>query len=251
MARKTLPLWLRAILIFVFCLGFYQILSHFAGERLFPPLPAVLSRAIFLIREGALLSHLAYSAWRSFAGLAIAALIGIPTAAVLARFPRIDVYVSPLIYFMYPIPKVVFLPVLLLLLGLGNASKIAIVALISVFQVIIALRDAFIALDRAAFRAVRAFGGGNIDILRHVVWPASLPALFTALRLSCGTALAVLFIAESFASENGLGFFIMDAWSRVAYADLHCGVLCLALFGLGLFSLIDAVERISCPWRGL
>jgi NitT/TauT family transport system permease protein len=136
----------------------------------------------------------------------------------------------------------------MLLLGLGDASKIGMIFLIVVFQAIVSLRDVFRTLDRRAFQAVHAFGGDWRDLLRHVIVPASLPALLSALRISGGTAVAVLFIAESFATEAGMGYFIMDAWSRVSYADLHCGIVALSLLGLGLFGLIDLAERLFCPW---
>ncbi len=233
----------------------YELLRLAAGPRLFPPIPTVTRRFIALAKEGALLAHAAASTWRVLIGLAVSILVAVPVAGLLARFPRLDRTAAPLLYLAYPIPKVVFLPVLMLLLGLGDASKIALIFLIVVFQAIVSLRDAFKSLDKRAFQAVRAFGGGRLDILRHVIAPASLPALLSAIRLSVGTAIAVLFLAESFASENGMGYFIMDAWSRVAYADLHCGVVALAALGLALFAAVDLAERLLCPWlsaaRGL
>jgi NitT/TauT family transport system permease protein len=236
-------------------LVFYELLRLIAGPRLFPALPAVARRFVVLVQGGTLLGHAAASAYRVILGLALSIAVAVPVAGLLARFKALDRALSPLLYLAYPIPKVVFLPVLMLLLGLGDASKVALIFLIVVFQAIVSLRDAFRALDRRAFQAVRAFGGGRVALLRHVVVPASLPALLSAIRLSCGTAIAVLFIAESFASESGMGYFIMDAWSRVAYADLHCGVVTLAALGLGLFALIDHAESLLCPWisadRGL
>ncbi len=233
----------------------YQVLRLTAGPRLFPSIPAVARRFAVLVADGDLARHAAASAGRVLVGLGLSVAAAVPVAGLLARFPALDRSASPLLYLAYPVPKVVFLPVLMLLLGLGDTSKIALIFLIVVFQAIVSLRDAFRSLDARAFQAVRAFGGGRLDLLRHVIVPASLPALLSAIRLSVGTAIAVLFLAESFASESGMGYFIMDAWSRVAYADLHCGVVALALLGLGLFAAVDAAERALCPWlsasRGL
>lgn len=253
--RRALSALGVASLMIAVTLALYQLLRLVAGARLFPAIPVVAGRLVALIKRGLLIHHAAASAGRVLVGLILSIIVAVPVAGLLARFPRLDRAAAPLLYLAYPIPKVVFLPVLMLILGLGDASKIALIFLIVVFQAIVSLRDAFRSLDRRAFQAVRAFGGGRLAILRHVIVPASLPSLFAAIRLSCGTAIAVLFIAESFASESGMGFFIMDAWSRVAYADLHCGVVALALLGLGLFALIDLAERLLCPWlsstRGL
>jgi len=241
--------FLNTLLLAVTILVFYQILRLTAGPRLFPVLPLVAKRFLTLILNGQLPFHILVSARRVFAGLFLSLAVAIPVAGAMSRFPRADKILSPLLYLVYPIPKVTFLPVLMLVLGLGDASKISMIFLIIVFQAIVSLRDALKALDRRAFQAVRAFGGGKLDLARHVVIPATLPALLSALRISGGTAVAVLFIAESFATEDGMGFFIMDAWSRVSYADLHCGVFALSLFGLGLFGLIDLAERWLCPWQ--
>ena len=240
---------LRTLLLAGVVLVFYQLLRLTAGPRLFPALPLVARRFSTMVLNGQLPYHILVSARRVFAGLFLSLLVAIPVAVAMSRFPKADKILSPLLYLVYPIPKVTFLPVLMLVLGLGDASKISMIFLIIVFQVIVSLRDALRALDRRAFQAVRAFGGGKLDVARHVVIPATMPALLSALRISGGTAVAVLFIAESFATEDGMGFFIMDAWSRVSYADLHCGVLALSLFGLGLFGLIDLAEWWLCPWQ--
>jgi NitT/TauT family transport system permease protein len=248
-ALKTAALSvLTALAVTATLLAGYQALRLLAGPRLFPSLPLVAGRLVRLIGDGVILPHAAASVRRVLLGLGLSVLVAVPAAGLLARFPRLDRLASPLLYLAYPVPKIVFLPVLMLLLGLGDASKVAVIFLIVVFQATVSLRDSFRALDRRAFQAVRAFGGGRLDLLRHVIVPASLPSLLSALRLSGGTAIAVLFMAESFASEDGMGFFVMDAWSRVAYADLHCGVLVLAALGLGLSALIDLAERLLCPW---
>ncbi len=226
----------------------YQALRLAAGPRLFPDLGTVLHRFAELVANGKLPYHAFVSARRIAAGLAASVAIAVPAAGLLARFPKLDRLCAPVLFLAFPIPKVTFLPVLMLLLGLGDASKIGMIFLIVVFQAIVSLRDVFRTMDRRAFQAVRAFGGGRLDLLRHVIAPSALPALLSALRVSGGTAVAVLFIAESFATESGMGYFIMDAWSRVSYADMHCGIAALSLLGLALFALIDLAERLFCPW---
>ncbi|HCG98619.1 MAG TPA: ABC transporter permease, partial [Actinobacteria bacterium] len=89
------------------------------------------------------------------------------------------------------------------------------------------------------------------QIYKHVVYPASLPKMFTALRIASGTAIAVLFFAESFATEEGLGYFIMDAWSRFNYSDMFGGIVAMALMGLLIYELLDVVERRACAWAKL
>jgi NitT/TauT family transport system permease protein len=86
-------------------------------------------------------------------------------------------------------------------------------------------------------------------MFRNVIIPASLPGILTALRISLGTALSVLFFTETFGTEFGLGYFIMDAWMRVNYIDMFSGILVLSIMGLLLFVLLDIIERVCCRWK--
>ncbi len=83
-----------------------------------------------------------------------------------------------------------------------------------------------------------------------MLWPSLLPALLAALRVGSGTALAVLFFAETFFTRYGLGGFLVDSWMRAAYVDLFAGIVGLGLLGLLLFAAIDLAERRFCRWRG-
>ena len=144
------------------------------------------------------------------------------------------------------------LPVFLLLLGIGNTSKIALIALILFFQILVVVRDTASAIQPELLWSVRSLGAGRLALLRYVYVPASVPAMLTALRLSIGIAVSVLFLAESFATTDGLGYYIMvESWSRVAYTDMYAGVVAMSLLGLALYYLADWLERWLAPWRFL
>jgi NitT/TauT family transport system permease protein len=76
-----------------------------------------------------------------------------------------------------------------------------------------------------------------------------LPDLFTSLRVSLGTLMAVLFLAETFASSSGVGFLIIDAWTRIAYPEMYAAILALSILGLILFKIVDFAEHLFCPWK--
>jgi NitT/TauT family transport system permease protein len=88
-----------------------------------------------------------------------------------------------------------------------------------------------------------------LDFLRFVVLPAILPAVLTALRIGSGTALAVLFFAETFFTELGLGIFIVDGWMKASYADMLAGIVAIGLLGLLLFTVLDRAQRLLCRWQ--
>jgi NitT/TauT family transport system permease protein len=95
---------------------------------------------------------------------------------------------------------------------------------------------------------VRSLGASRSQVFRHVVVPAALPDIFTALRIASGTAVAVLFLAETVAGTSGLGWYIMDAWGRIAYSEMFAGIVALALLGVALYELLDFAERRLAPW---
>ena len=189
------------------------------------------------------------SAYRVVASLLIGTLLAVPIAQLCARSRVLDGLFAPVLYLLYPIPKVVLLPILLVLFGLADAPKIVLISLTVFFQVLVAVRDAVKAVPESALISVRALGGSAWDEYRHVYVPATLPAVFTSLRIGVGTAIAVLFIAEAMAGSTGLGYFIMQSWSMVNYPRMFAGIIALALLGLVLYAVFDLLERRLTRWR--
>jgi len=212
------------------------------------PEPAeVLLRLPIVGQEIAL--HAAHSLWRIFAGLGLAVLVGYPAGIMLGYFPRLRKFFSPVIYLAYPVPKIALLPILMLLMGVGEGAKIAMIFLIILFQVVIAVRDSIGAIKPEYYYALYTLGADFVDICREVLVPASLPHFLTAVRVAMATAISVLFFTETFGTKYGMGYFIMDAWLRVNYADMYAGILVLSAMGLMLFALLDFAESRLCRWR--
>jgi NitT/TauT family transport system permease protein len=178
------------------------------------------------------------------AGCIPAAVLGIASG----RSPRLDALVSPAIYLLHPVPKAAFLPVIMLFFGLGEVSKIFLLGFTIFSQILVTMRDSARQVPPELLDSVRSLGAGRAGLLRHVIIPAVLPGFFTGFRVSLGAAMAVLFLAETFAAESGLGYLIVDAWTRVAYAEMYAAILALSLLGLLLFALTDFLEKILCPW---
>ena len=151
---------------------------------------------------------------------------------------------------LYPIPKVVFVPVVLLLVGIGDLPKIVIIFIIRFFQVLVLVRDQAAALRPELIQSVRSLGAGRRALFRFVYLPASLPAVLTALRQSVGTAVAVLYVAELFATQKGLGYYIYYNGSTLFdYPAMYAGIVAMSLLGLGLYFTVDWLERRLCPWQ--
>jgi len=193
--------------------------------------------------------HFLVSLMRVAASITLAVALATPAGLVLGQSRRLNRLLSPFIYLLYPIPKVVLVPLVLLFLGVGNLPKIVIVTMILFFQILVLVRDSAAGIRPELITSVRSLGAGRRALFRFVYLPASLPAVLTAVRQSIGTAVAVLYIAELFATRYGLGYYIYIQGSTLFdYPKMYAGIIAMSLLGLGLYFIVDAVERRTCRW---
>lgn len=201
-----------------------------------------------VFRDGILL-HVLYSLRRIALGLLLSLLVGVPVGILMASSRRVGRLLRPLVYFSYPIPKTALLPVAMLLWGMRDGSKVAILFLIIVFQVMIAVRDGVRNIDPSYYLVTVSTGASRLSILRHVALPAILPELLTSTRISLGTAVSVLFFVEAYGTRRGVGYYIVDAWSRMDYVGMYSGILVISLLGFLLFAAVDVLSEKLCPWK--
>lgn len=193
--------------------------------------------------------HFLVSSYRVFFSLFLGIFLAVPVGIYLGREERIDRYLAPHIYLLYPIPKIALLPVIFVIFKIGDTSKIFLITLIIFFQILVTARDAARKVPQASVTSVLSLGARPLDIYRHVIIPACLPDIFTAVRISLGTAISALFFAESFATSQGLGYFIFDAWSRINYPEMFAGIMAMSLLGFLLFLAVDLLQHLLCPWQ--
>ena len=226
----------------------WYLLSWAIGVRVLP-YPHLVAVRFALLAPRVLWMHAGASLIRVLAALAIASAVAVPIGLLMGRIRRIDRLLAPAAYLLYPVPKIALLPMLLLLLGTGDLTRITLVGLVLVFQLMLAVRDGARAVDAHYLVSLDSLGATKIDHLRYCIWPVVLPRLLTAMRIGTATALAVLFFAETFFTRYGLGYFIIDSWMRLAYLDMYAGIVAMSLLGFLMFIVIDRIERRVGRWR--
>ncbi len=213
-----------------------------------PALPSPLTVVISFISDlPILIPHILVSAYRVIYSILLALSLAIPLGLVSYK-EKIDSIIAPFVYLLYPIPHIVLLPIIILLFGIGDASKIFLISMIVFFQILVTARDAARNVSDYYILSLKSLGASEFDVYRHVIFPATLPKILTAMRISIGTAIAVLFFAESFATSSGLGFFILDSWSRADYNGLYSGIISMALLGFSLYLFVEFLEKRFCRW---
>jgi NitT/TauT family transport system permease protein len=227
----------------------WELAALVLNQPVLPP-PHTVLRALLGEIARDLGRHALASLLRVVAGIGLAIALAAPAGLILGQSRRLNRMASPFIYLLYPIPKVVLVPVILLILGIGDLPKIVIITMILVFQILVLVRDAALSVRPELLTSVRSLGAGRRALFRFVYLPASIPAILTAVRQSIGTAVAVLYVAELFATRYGLGYYIYYQGSTLFdYPKMYAGVVAMSLLGFGLYAAVDVLERKLCPWR--
>ena len=231
-----------AVLGLLMFLFFWQVLAWIVRRPIMPS-PVVVLPLFFTSIFGELGLHLLASTGRVLAAIGAAVITAVPVGLGLGQIPKLDRIFSPLIAIVYPIPKIVFLPVIYVLMGITDVSKIFLIALIIFFQILVVVRDEAANLHPELILSVRSLGAGRRALFRYVYFPASLPAVLTALRVSTATAIAVLFIAEQSLTTYGLGYFIVvETYQVLRYPQMYTGILAMSLLGLSLYFIFNNLE---------
>lgn len=225
----------------------WAIVAFFAAN---PALPGPVPCMIHLVTSLEVLwPHFWVSLYRVVLSLCLGLVTAAPLGLLLGRCELLDRLFTPAAYLVYPVPKIALLPVIFLLFGIGDATRIFLITIIVFFQILVTTRDASRAIPQHSILSVLSLGAGAWQILRHVIFPACLPKILTALRISLGTAVSVLFFSETVAGTSGLGYFILDALYRSEYARMLAGIVAMSLLGLFLYGVIDWLERRLCSWQ--
>lgn len=247
MQRLKMLLFNRSLYAGVIVILFWYLMHFLVGSYAIPS-PHVTMVNFLQIFPGTLSFHLLVSLGRILTALTISLVFGCLIGLWIGISQRADAYITPIVYILYPLPKIAFLPILMVLFGLGNTPKIVLIVIIIIFQIIIATRDGVKEIPKEQFYSVMSLGLSKLEIYRHLVLPAVTPKIITSLRISVGVSISILFLGENFATTYGIGYFIMNSWLMVNYVEMFSGILALSLLGLLLFKVIDLVENKLCRW---
>ena len=232
---------------FVYLLVVWQIAAMLLNRNIFPQPIYVLQS--FAVCYTDVITHTLYSLFRIISGVFLALFVGLPFGILLGYNAKADKMFSPYVYIISPIPKIALLPIIMLFLGIGEASKIFIIFFIMLFQVVVSVRDSVKNIPPEYFVPYYTIKAPTKWIVKDILFPASYADIFTSLRVGLATSISVLFFTETFGTKYGMGFFIMDSWVRVNYTQMYLGILWLGLIGFLLVIFIDKLEYHICKWR--
>ncbi|MET8306919.1 MULTISPECIES: ABC transporter permease [unclassified Micromonospora] len=219
-------------------------------DRVFlPPLSEVLVAWWELLRSGQLAEHVGASLTRSLAGLGLAVLTAIPLGLLIGWYRPLAELLSPLLEVFRNTAALALLPVFVLILGLGETSKIALVLYACSWPILLNTIAGVKGVDPLLIRSARSMGLNHLRLFQKVILPAAVPTIFTGIRLAGAYSILVLVAAEMVGAKAGLGYLINYAQYNFAIPDMYSGIITISAIGLVVNQLLVALERRFSTWR--
>ena len=214
-----------------------------------PPFSAVVERIVDDAAGGELFRNLGVTLWRALAGFAIAAVAGVALGAAMARNAVVRWFFDPVVSAGFPMPKIAFLPIIILWLGLYDVSKITMVVLDAVFPVVTATIAGIAGVERELLWSARNMGAKRIEVLWQVVLPAALPQILTGLQVALPVALIVVVVTEMQMGGYGLGAAMMEASRFANSRGVFAGIVEVAVVGYALVAAMAWLRRRLLRWH--
>jgi ABC-type nitrate/sulfonate/bicarbonate transport system permease component len=223
--------------------------SGLIDVRFFPAPSSIAAQAVELTGTGELWGHLAASlkrlAWGTLLGGIPALLLGI----TMGLYRPIRAAIDPLISATYPVPKSAILPLILLIFGLDEASKIVMVALGVFFPVLINTITGVLQIDKIYLDVGKNFRATRWQTFRTVALPGAMPSIMAGIKLGIGMGLILIAIAEMVGAKNGIGFMIWDAWQILSVETMYVGLIVISILGFLLTLILNEIEGWILPWK--
>lgn len=248
--QKSYPNWVSIVSILCLLAIWELICQSGIVSSLFLPAPSSIIKALLeMIADGEIGVSLAASLYRILAGFFIGSLVGLAVGLVTGTSALMDKIGTPIVNAIYPIPKIALLPLFILWLGIGELSKVTIIALGVFFPVAMNTYSGVKNVDTLLLKVAASFNASWWMTMKSVVLPNALPMIFAGLRLAAGTSLLLLVAAEMIAAQVGIGALILHYGDLMITDRLMAGVIVLSLLGLVFNLILQFVERKAIPWK--
>jgi NitT/TauT family transport system permease protein len=250
-ALRALRRWLhRSAAILAFLL-LWEIAPRIglAEPAFLPPLSIVLGSGWELVKNGQLASHVQASLQRSLVGFALAICHAVPLGLAIGWYRRFADVVNPLLEALRNTAALALLPVFILVLGIGESSKIALVVYSCSWPILLNTITAVRNVDPLLIKSARTMGLSQFQLFRKVILPASVPTIFVGIRLAGAYSLLVLVAAEMIGAKAGLGYLIIYSQYNFQIPYMYVGILSITVLGLLFNQLLQQVERRFTGWK--
>lgn len=214
-----------------------------------PPLSEVVHAWFTLLGNGQLWEHVSASLSRALIGLALAILVSIPLGVAIGWYRPVADFLNPILELFRNTAALALLPVFVLILGIGETSKVALVVYASSFPILLNTISGVRTVDPLLVKSARSIGLSPIRLFQKVVLPAAVPTIFTGLRMAAASSILVLIAAEMVGAKAGLGYLITASQLNFQIPNMYAGIVTIALVGVVFNGILVAIEGRLSGWR--
>lgn len=229
-------------------LAVWQVGGGLVDPVLFTTPSKVAVAAVDMVTSGELFQYLLPSLVVLAIGLAIACVTGIATGLLLARFWTLDVALDMYVTFLYSIPSVALVPLIVIIAGYETSAKVIVLFLFAFFPLVINTYQGVKNVDPKLLEVGRSFRCSEAQMWQHIILPAALPFIVTGLRLAVGRALIGMVLADLYTAISGIGYLIVRSASQYRVDRMFVPIVTLGILGVTLTSLVRLLERRVAPW---
>jgi NitT/TauT family transport system permease protein len=215
-----------------------------------PPFSVVLGALFDMARSGELAEHLFASGLRAVSGFALAVVIGVPLGLVIGWYRTLAEILNPLLELFRNTAPLALLPVFVLVLGMGETSKVSMVVYSCVWPIVLNTVSGVRNVDPLLIRSALSMGLSPFQLFRRVVLPASIPTVFTGIRVAGAYSILVLIAAEMVGAKAGLGYLVNYSQFTFEIPKMYAGIVTLALLGLAFNQAVLLAEKRLTAWQG-
>ena len=223
--------------------------TQLIDQRFFSSPSAIFKEFLVMAESGELLMHTLISLQRIFIGFLIGTSLGLVIGLAVGLIPAVSAALKPIIDATFPIPKVGLLPLMIIVFGIGEASKYAIIAIGVVYIIIINTVSGVRNIDKIYLDVGRNYHASRLMMFTDVALPGALPMIIAGMKISMGVSLILIVSAESLAAKSGIGYLIWTTWQVFEVEKMYVGLFMAAVLGVCLTALLDWLERVLIPWK--
>jgi ABC-type nitrate/sulfonate/bicarbonate transport system permease component len=229
----------------------WEVAAHFKwiDVRFFPPPSSIVHQIGVLIASGELVANTFASLRRLALGMLLGGVPALFLGLAMGVSRPLRAAIDPLVSATYPIPKSAILPLVLLIFGLGEMSKVVMVALSAFYPILINTVLGVVNLDKVYLDVGHNYRANRWQIFRTIAFPGALPSIMAGIKLAMGMGLILIAISEMVAADDGIGYMIWNSWQVLTVDTMYVGLLVIAILGFVFSLVLDEIERMLIPWK--
>lgn len=211
---------------------------------------AIAAVTIDMVQSGELLGDISVTLARMFGGFFIGTILGLLIGLAMGWSRQLRAILDPIVSVIYPLPKIALLPLIMLLVGIGECPMVIVIALAALFPVLVNSIAGVVNMDPIYFDAAQNYGASKFKVFTRVVLPGSLPVAFSGIRLALGLSLLTAVVVELAIASNGLGAILWLSWETLRVEKIYVAIVVIAVIGLLMNFILKLIGQRLAPWRG-